>query len=143
MTATTRTCVTITCDVCGDAWEGDGGAWHWENLTEARETASNDNWYIGADGVAICPDWKDDHVAKAREILPNLNDHDRVELETVRPWLDDEDEDDTDPAPGDGQQGACARCGGLIAWTARDTMWRHIDWDGTRPEHAARAGRLA
>jgi hypothetical protein len=87
MAATTRTCVIITCDVCQKPWKS-ASVNHWDSLTQAREAATNENWFIATDGTAICPTpygWK--HNNAAQELLPKLAERDRSELLTVRPWL--------------------------------------------------------
>jgi len=98
--AKSRTCITITCDVCQKAWEGDNGVWQWNTLDEARSVATEENWFIRADGYAICSSMADDHDAKGRELLDNLSNDERTDLFSVRRWLEPGyfDEDDEESA---------------------------------------------
>jgi hypothetical protein len=89
MTATTQTCVTITCDACDTKFEGDF-VYHFDTLGDARSAAGNEGWFIAEDGRALCHAWKYDQSAHLRlgdAWLPTLSQGDKDDLLEAYPQL--------------------------------------------------------
>lgn len=63
MTVRTHTCITISCDVCGDDYTPDDYTPHFRDLAEARDCTRIDGWTVTADGKIYCI--ADDHAHQA------------------------------------------------------------------------------
>lgn len=96
MTATTRTCVIITCDVCYEPWSGDS-TYHWESIGDARTAASPDEgWVVFSDGTAICGKWTTDHDDYRQALRPKLTPSCWDEIVAQHPSLADESDEQPD-----------------------------------------------
>jgi hypothetical protein len=51
---TTRTCLALTCDVCGDGWAGLDGEPHFATVTDATRYATALGWVV-TPARAVCP----------------------------------------------------------------------------------------
>lgn len=54
MTITNHTCISLTCNSCGEVFEYDGVRLHFDTLGEAQTTASEHEWVVHNDGTAFC-----------------------------------------------------------------------------------------
>jgi hypothetical protein len=76
MTATTSTCIEISCNLCTWTLGEDGdGIEHFptvEYAIQARSSTDPGNWLITPDGYAICPAEDEDHDQARTELAPRL-----------------------------------------------------------------------
>ncbi|MFM9594007.1 hypothetical protein ACKI1O_32045 [Streptomyces scabiei] len=70
MPATTHTCVSLECDLCGQEYDPDEYSVHFRNLTEARDLVGREGWTITADGQVICALGDADHQAAIDALMP-------------------------------------------------------------------------
>lgn len=61
------TCIAISCDACDYTYDQDeDGQVHFDDIAEAQSMAKDVDWFIGADGIALCGEADEEHVAQAR-----------------------------------------------------------------------------
>lgn len=66
----THTCLTLTCDVCGEQYEPDDYAVHFRDIPEARDCTRREGWTVTADRKVICATQDDEHQAYVDSLLP-------------------------------------------------------------------------
>src|ERR1700744_1179896 len=70
MTVANHICVSVACGVkgCEKAFGSyaDEGVMHFDGIDEAREDAAECDWFVGADGIALCGDDDEGHLAQGR-----------------------------------------------------------------------------
>lgn len=70
MPVRTHTCLTVTCDVCGEKYQPDDYTVHFANLAEARDLTRPEGWTITADRKAICGTQDGAHQAELDALMP-------------------------------------------------------------------------
>jgi len=50
----THTCLTLTCDVCGESYEPDDYSVHFADLAEARDCTRAEGWTVTFDRKVVC-----------------------------------------------------------------------------------------
>ncbi|MFV8127499.1 hypothetical protein [Streptomyces syringium] len=70
MSIKTHTCVTITCDVCGEPCAPDDYAVHFASAAEARRLARFYGWLVTGDGHVICNEADIAHQTAMDGLLP-------------------------------------------------------------------------
>jgi len=70
MPVRSHTCLTLTCDVCGQPYKPDDYDVHFANLTEARTLSRPDGWTITADRKVFCDTEDTDHQAALDALMP-------------------------------------------------------------------------
>ena len=70
MPATTHTCISIECDICGLEYDPDGYSVHFRDLAEARDLTGREGWTVTADGQIICALGDADHQAAIKALMP-------------------------------------------------------------------------
>lgn len=87
----THSCVTLTCDVCGEEFTYDGILMHYPDLAEAASNAEGDDWFVTASGYAVCDNAREaDHEKALNGLLGTLTGR---ELKDLRDYLGLDDED--------------------------------------------------
>lgn len=96
MTATPSTCITISCDVCGENLQDDL-VLHFDDIPDARTAAGHYGWFVAKDGRALCSASVGEHAKAGLAMLSTLDDEDRLDLISVHPCLGEDyyaDEDE-------------------------------------------------
>ena len=66
----THTCLTLTCDICGEKYEPDDCTVHFRDITEARDCTRTESWTVTADHKVICATEDDDHQTALDALMP-------------------------------------------------------------------------